>query len=248
MEGGEMPQENLEQQVAGLEKRLDEVERRSRGRVRFFTQYLLSPVLVAGLAAGLNFYYQGQLENQRKKLEEQRNTISQYELVNKMLPQLVHSNTQVAEATRVVLEHVITDTKLREQLNKVFKENVLAQKMSELDVAAPQQRELIVRQTAQLVPQIEPQLNRYEDALRLEGNGFDALVKGDVDGAIRAFEQVQEAYPGYHNAAEIAALLRENRERWEEPRVQQQVYRTIVLKYFWKAPKLQIEELRKRLR
>lgn len=57
-----MPQENLEQQVAGLEKRLDEVERRSRGRVRFFVQYLLSPVLVAGLAAGLNFYYQGELE------------------------------------------------------------------------------------------------------------------------------------------------------------------------------------------
>lgn len=236
-----MPQENLEQQVAGLEKRLDEVERRSRGRVRFFTQYLLSPVLVAGLAAGLNFYYQG-------KFEEQRNIISQYELVNEMLPQLVHSNTQVAEATRVVLEHVITDKKLREQLNKVFKENVLAQKMVELDVATPQQRELIVRQTAQLVPQIEPQLNKYEEALRLEGNGFDALVKGDVGAAIQAFEKVQAVYPGYHNAAELVSLLRDNQRQWDNPDVQQRVYRTIVEKFAWKAPQLQIEELRKKLR
>lgn len=56
-----------------------------------------------------------------------------------MLPQLVHSNTQVAEATRVVLNEVIHNQRLKDQLNNVFKENVLAQKISELDVAAPQQ-------------------------------------------------------------------------------------------------------------
>lgn len=40
-----MPQENLEQQVGELEKRPADVERRSRGRIRFFEQFLLSPLL-----------------------------------------------------------------------------------------------------------------------------------------------------------------------------------------------------------
>lgn len=235
-----MSVESLELQVAKLDKRLEELERRSRGRLRFFIQYLLSPLLVAGVAAGLNFYYQGQLE-------EQRNEISQYELVNKMLPQLVHSSTQVAEATRLVLEHVINDAKLREELNSVFNKNVLAQTMSELADAAPAQREKILRETYQIAPQLEPELNRYDDALRLENQGFEALVVGNLELAIRSFEQIQEVYPGYHNAAELAVLLRENQERWENPQVRREVYRTVIDKFSWKAPRTQIEELRKRL-
>lgn len=243
-----MSVESLEIQVAELERRLDEVDRRSRGRVRFFVQYLLSPLLVAGVAAGLNMFYQGKLEDQRKQLEEQRNEISQYELVNKMLPQLVHSSTQVAEATRLVLEHVINDANLREELNSVFNKNVLAQTMSELEVALPEQREQILAKTYQIAPQLKPELNKYEEALRLENQGFEALVVDNLQLAIRSFEQIQEVYPGYHNAAELAALLKENRDQWENQEVQQEVYRTILEKFAWKAPQPQIEKLREMLR
>lgn len=242
-----MSVENLELQVAELDMRLKEMERHNRSWVLFFIQYLLSPLLVAGLAAGLNLYYQGKLEDQRKLLEEQRNEISQYELVNKMLPQLVHSSTKVAEATRLVLEHVINDAKLRNELNKVFQQNVLAQTMSELADAAPEQREKILRDTYRIVPQLEPELNQYEEALRLETQGFDALVAGEVDAAITAFEQLEQVYPQFHNTAEVVTLLRDNRARWDNPQVRQEVYRKVVEGLSWKAPQPQIEALRRRL-
>jgi hypothetical protein len=236
-----MPTQDLERTVADLERRLAEVERHDRSPLRFFTQYLLSPLLVAGVAAGLTTYYQGQLETQR-------NVISQYELVNKMLPQLVHSSTQVAEATRVVLEHVIVDTALRKELNKVFRESVLAQRKSELAEAAPEQRERIVRETVQVVPELAPELNRYDKALRLESSGFNALVEGDVEAAIDNFKQAEEVYPQFHNTSELADLLEQKRTDWDDEKTRRDTYQQVVEEYSWKAPKPQLEALRERAR
>lgn len=55
-------------------------------------------------------------------------------------------------------------------------------------------------------------------AQALEREGFEALLKRDVAAARRAFTAAFEAYPEYHNAKEISALLESKQAALADPR------------------------------
>jgi hypothetical protein len=77
-------------------------------------------------------------------------------------------------------------------------------------------------------------------AANSEARGFNALLRMDLDGAVDAFSEAEEAWPEYHNVAEIHRLLVTIREEagaasnetgteqlWKE------LYTTLLTSYSW---------------
>lgn len=71
-----------------------------------------------------------------------------------------------------------------------------------------------------------------------ERRGFEALVAGDVDAAIAAFDEARGIWPEYHNVAEIGRALRNRRDRLADPQspAWSELYRDILTRYSWGLP------------
>jgi len=69
-----------------------------------------------------------------------------------------------------------------------------------------------------------------------EREGFQNLIEGDYDGAIKSFQESEDSFNSYHNAYDIARLLRENKNRLDDPEVKKEVFKTIVNKHAYGAP------------
>jgi hypothetical protein len=69
-----------------------------------------------------------------------------------------------------------------------------------------------------------------------ERAGFQNLIDGNYDAAIQAFQESENSFNSYHNAYDIAKLLRENKTRLDDPAVKKAVFKTIVTKHAYGAP------------
>ncbi|MEO8042660.1 MAG: hypothetical protein ABI646_08630, partial [Acidobacteriota bacterium] len=69
-----------------------------------------------------------------------------------------------------------------------------------------------------------------------EREGFQNLIKGDYDGAIKSFQDSEDSFNSYHNAYDIAKLLKENKSQLDDPAVKKEVFKTIVNKHAYGAP------------
>lgn len=96
--------------------------------------------------------------------------------------------------------------------------------------------------------------SREARASEAESRGFDAIVSGDLDGAISAFNEAAAIWPDYHNVSEIRDLLnrkkpsmdglapRERQARWAD------VHKELLTKYSWGMPEDVRMNLRQRVR
>ena len=85
-------------------------------------------------------------------------------------------------------------------------------------------------------------------AAKREREGFSALLEGDVERSIIAFETAERAFPGFHQVYEISRLLRQHRDDFDDSTVRRDVLSTIVGSLSWKAPDDLLEEIRGELR
>jgi len=69
-----------------------------------------------------------------------------------------------------------------------------------------------------------------------EREGFQSLIDGNYDDAINSFQESEDSFNTYHNAYDIAKLLRENKTRLNDPTVKKEVFKTIVNKHSYGAP------------
>jgi hypothetical protein len=69
-----------------------------------------------------------------------------------------------------------------------------------------------------------------------EREGFQNLIDGDYDQAIKSFQESEDSFNSYHNAYDIAKLLRDNKSRLDDPAVKKEVFKTIVNKHAYGAP------------
>lgn len=69
-----------------------------------------------------------------------------------------------------------------------------------------------------------------------EREGFQALINGDYDHAIAAFQTAENAYNGYHHVYELAVLLRRSKAQLNDPAKKKEVFQTIVKRYSYGAP------------
>lgn len=90
--------------------------------------------------------------------------------------------------------------------------------------------------------------NDFSLASEREREGFKALLDGDVERSIAAFEAAERAFPTFHQVYEIGRLLRRHRSEFDNTRVRRDVLREIVERLSWKAPTDLLDEIRAELR
>ncbi|GAB5417228.1 MAG: hypothetical protein Crog4KO_20940 [Crocinitomicaceae bacterium] len=89
----------------------------------------------------------------------------------------------------------------------------------------------------------------YNDALKYEKKGFDALLRKDVDAALEAFIRSENSYNSFHQVYEIAQYLRANKEQLSQgsDRAWQAAYARIVNDFNWKMPSEAKQNLKREL-
>lgn len=69
-----------------------------------------------------------------------------------------------------------------------------------------------------------------------EREGFQNLLDGNYDDAIKSFQESEDSLNGYHSAYEIARLLRDNKHKLVDPAEKKEVYKTIANEHAYGAP------------
>jgi tetratricopeptide (TPR) repeat protein len=69
-----------------------------------------------------------------------------------------------------------------------------------------------------------------------ERDGFQSLLSGDFEAALKAFDDTEVAYPTYHRAYEIGRLLRKERGNFDNPATRKEILKKIVVSYPDGAP------------
>lgn len=78
--------------------------------------------------------------------------------------------------------------------------------------------------------------NKVTKALLFENKGFQALLDKDIDSAIKAFDQSENTYNGFHNVYDIANYLKEVKRTRKAAIDWKTIYTTIKEKYSWGMP------------
>jgi L-alanine-DL-glutamate epimerase-like enolase superfamily enzyme len=199
-----------EVRVSKIEERLAKLE--SQSFWRFFFQYLFAPFLVLMV---------GTLVNMR--IEANKAAIQRLTAAREMIPALFEGNPEKAFATQRLLSRTVDD-ELANELNALvskFYEAKLASTLNAGDsagaavilaaadaiggAAAETVRSSVGEKTRDNVQLFA---TKSQSASYFERAGFDALLDGDVARAAEAFEKAEAAYPGFHNAYELARLMR----------------------------------------
>jgi hypothetical protein len=231
-----------------LEGRVSKLEKQST--MKFFVQYLLSPILIICLGAFINW----QIE--KGKAEAQR-----LDLAQKMIATMFSGNADEAFATERLLTKVVDPQyakDLHESVAKYYKNKVDASiKQGDVEgaakiVAAAQTiggtaADQVVQSVAQNQSQqiaIQTFTSKAQEAAQQEREGFERLIKGDYEGAADAFAAAEQAYHSYHSAYEISRLLRARAADLNDPARRKSVLQEIVSRHAYGAPPDLIQRLR----
>jgi hypothetical protein len=231
-----------------LEGRISKLEK--QGTLKFFVQYLLSPILIICVGALINY----QIE--KGKAEAQR-----LDLAQKMIATMFSGNADEAFATERLMTKVVDEQyakDLHESVAKYYQNKVDASiKQGDFEGAAKivESAKTIggtaANQVVQSVEQNQSQqiaiqtfTNKADKAAQQERDGFERLIKGDYEGAAAAFDAAEQAYHSYHSAYEISRLLRARAAELNDPARRKEVLQEIVNRHSYGAPPDLIQRLR----
>ena len=83
-------------------------------------------------------------------------------------------------------------------------------------------------------------IQRYTSKLQIasqkEREGFENLVAGKYDDAIKSFQASEDAYNSYHQVFELSKLLRSRRQDVNDENKRREIFQLIVDKYSYGAP------------
>lgn len=161
-----------------------------------------------------------ELKQKSFELDVSREKTDRYEFVYKVLPDLINNDKEHVVLVTNLIALALTD----EEAQKLFMglSNSEDKNIQNIGVAA--------------IQSINKEKSNFISAEEFEKAGFEALINGDIDLAIQSFEAAEKVYPSYHQAYEIARLLRRNKDRLNEPETRRSVYLQIANELGWKAP------------
>lgn len=84
---------------------------------------------------------------------------------------------------------------------------------------------------------------KYETATQLEIEGFEYLLKDDIDNAIQSFKDAETVYPSFHNTYEIGRLLKAKKDDYNTKNTKIEVLEKIIKEYSWGMPPSVLKEL-----
>ncbi|OPY77669.1 MAG: hypothetical protein A4E65_02651 [Syntrophorhabdus sp. PtaU1.Bin153] len=170
---------------------------------------------------------ESEIRKKSQELEERKERTARYEFVNKLLPDVLKK-----EKPQVILTtNLITLALTEEEARKLFEGFQFSQDRSIQEVGRIGSENL------------EKQRERLRSALAHESAGFEALIAGDYQKALSEFETTESVYPTFHQAYEIARLLRQNLRAMSEAKSRKDVFRKIVTEYNYGAPPKYLQKL-----
>jgi hypothetical protein len=238
-----------------LESRVAKLEKQSASR--FFVQYLLSPLLVLAVGAVMNY----RVEQNKTELEKAKSDIQRIDLAQKMIPILFAGNPQQAFATQRLMEKVL-DADVAKEFKEVITSYYKAKVESDLkkgDITSAVETlnaaQSIGGQSADQVVQsvtqdhgksevIQKYTNKVQLASQKEREGFENLIAGKYDDAIKSFQAAEEAYNSYHQVYEIAKLLRTRRSELDDDNGRKKMFQLMVDNYSYGAPSDLLNQLK----
>ncbi len=152
---------------------------------------------------------------------------------------------------KLINENADSPAKVREYVNKLLLSLENAQKgvkkeavSISADIQRPSQQETLRQVSNKNRENIQ---STSTTALDWEEQGFDYLLKRDLENALHAFTEAEAIWPDFHNVAEIRNLLdreknskgRNASEKWKY------VYSEILTKYSWGVPSNSRKEMQK---
>lgn len=224
-----------------LEKRIHKLENQSA--LKFFVQYLLSPLLIISVGAFINWNIE------RNKAENQR-----LELAQKMIPTLFGGKPEEALATEKLMAKILDKEVAKEFSDLVvkFNEAHLAEGIKQGDLAGVKSQLAAAKtiggdaakQIIDSVAQNPEQSNRIkelesksESASEKEREGYLKLIEGDYESAITAFQEAENTFNSYHQVYEIVRFLKSRKQDLKDPARRTAVFQEILNKYSAYAPK-----------
>jgi tetratricopeptide (TPR) repeat protein len=239
----------VEQRIRELERRLSGIEEESRKGIRFFVQYLLSPIMVVAIGLMVNL-----------KIEQDRKELQEVKIVQSMLSTLFSDDEFKIMATRRLMDKVLQDKALKIELGSIISDYMNSKFVTSAktgdyekavrvyqavkavggDIGEEIAKNIIAKDGAASVFSV------YETAKTNEQQGFSALVAGDYNLAIEKFKKAYEVYPQYHSVSEIYNLLLTNIDNMDDEKTKNEVIKKIVEDLSWKAPPESISRLRTR--
>ena len=230
-----------------LEARVAKLEKQSASR--FFVQYLLSPLLVLLVGYLINY----RVEQNRGEIEKAKTDIQRIDLAQKMIPILFGGNPEEAFAAQRLMEKVV-DPEVAKEFKDVVSKYYQAKVASDLKKGDVQSAVATITaaqdvggqaadQVVQSVTQdqtkkeaIQTYTNRMQIASQKEREGFENLMAGKYDDAIKAFQAAEDAYHSYHQVYELARLLRAKAPDLNDDNKRKEVFQLIIDKYSYGAP------------
>ena len=91
-------------------------------------------------------------------------------------------------------------------------------------------------------------LPKYQQATKLEQEGFTALSQNKFDVALDKFDKAEKVSPSFHMAYEISRLLKKEKPNFENPESQKNIKEKIITNYSWRAPKEQLIILKQQVK
>ena len=231
-----------------LEVRLHKLE--SQSSLKFFVQYLLSPLLIISVGAFLNWNIE------RNKTENQR-----VELAQKMIPTLFSDKPQEAIATEKLMRKIL-DKEIADEFKDLVVKFNLAQladgiKKGDIDgvnkqlsaaktIGGDAANQIIdsVAQNPEQSNRIQELKSKAEKASEKEREGYLKLIEGDYESAITAFQDAENAFNSYHQAYEIVRFLKSRKQDLNDPMRRTAVFQEIVKTYSAYAPKDLLNKLK----
>lgn len=214
--------------------------------MKFFLQYLVSPILVVALGLVFN-----------AKLEEQRQQLQQIQLAQTMLSTLFSDDYYKSLATKRLLDELLLDP-LRGEMDGIVQEYFSKRANEAIATGDVSVADDIVRAAKivggasgkAIVNAVEGNdsnkeaLTRYEDARAKELAGYRALAANDFNGAMKSFDEAAKVYPDLHSVAEVGSLLSANKAQINDPVVQQKIREQVAQQYSWKVPQDIVQRLK----
>jgi hypothetical protein len=217
--------------------------------MKFFLQYLASPLAVVALGA----FFTQIINREQREFEE-------LQVAHAMLPALFSTDKYQALATKRLLDEVITDGRLRVSLGEIvedFLTSEINQAVAQGDLGAAKAvydaasaiGGISGEQIASTVNdnmQTRDKLTRYEQAQPHELAALEAIAANDLETGLREIRAAEDIYPDLHSVREIRTLLESAQEELDIPETQAEIRNEIVDRYSWRVPAPLVERLRDR--
>lgn len=221
---------------------------------------ILMPGAIALIGTLLTAYFGWQATQLKAEIDRSSTALRRFEVAEKFLPDIFSGDLRKAVAAQRMVVVVVPE--FGSVIDSLLREAFAQQIVNSSRAGASDEAYQILADANAVAPTLSRALgesarkagidpNRasgYAQATDSERRGFEQILAGDREGALRSFQAAERAYPGLHNVSEISRVLRESPGiAPSQPESRRETLARIVSQYSWKAPPQALMQMRQEI-